>query len=90
VGKSPLRLIVRRRWHNMVVMTDTLECEHEVYRARDFLWDEGHLVHPNPTEKRRRCEECAKQIASERPRGSALALPPKKPAASVTRTRRTA
>jgi len=73
LGKSPLRLIRSRTWHNESIFSDLLECGHSVRHVALFDYDElGHIVNLQPTAKRRRCQKCA-EIA----RGA------KKPAASV-------
>jgi hypothetical protein len=83
MGKSPLRLITERTPHSVrnsssKYYTEKLECGHGYTAYQSFYWDEGgHLIRLEPTEKRRRCQECREiqQLAKF--------LPPKKPAASV-------
>ena len=57
MGHAPLRLIVKRTWHDLHTFTDTLECGHESWQITDFVWEPG-LKHLPPTAKRRRCRDC--------------------------------
>jgi hypothetical protein len=60
LGKSPLRLIVSRRWHDQDSFTDTLDCGHESsLQFTSFGYIEDQYLHRiPPTAKRRRCQQC--------------------------------
>jgi RNase P subunit RPR2 len=68
LGKSPLRLVVKRRWNGTDSFVDCLECGHESQiQFVEFAWDEhGHIQKVLPTAKRRRCQECRRLLASPR------------------------
>jgi hypothetical protein len=66
LGKSPLRLIVSRRWHDLNSFTDLLECGHESWQFADFVWEDGHPITLQPTAKRRRCQECAALLLGQK------------------------
>lgn len=60
LGKSPLRLVVKRTWHTQDSFTDVLECGHESqlqFTAFGYVEDQ-YLYRIQPTAKRRRCQEC--------------------------------
>jgi hypothetical protein len=59
-GKSPLRLIVKRTWHDSDSFTDTLICGHESgLHFTDFGYVRDKYIHRiPPTAKRRRCQTC--------------------------------
>lgn len=82
LGKSPLRLVLKRTLKFRGCYQETLECGHRVTTYQEFLWDDkAHLVLLEPTAKRRRCQEC-KAVAASSP----AELPsPKKPSQSVGR-----
>lgn len=65
VGNSPLKLVVRRTWHDQHSFTDQLECGHESSLLfADFEWQDGHPINLQPTAKRRRCQKCAASITN--------------------------
>ncbi len=91
MGKSPLRLIILRSWHDHQTFTDHLECGHSVWQFAEFDRDNPGINLPVTT-KRRRCQECkALAFAQEQTFHRKIsALPPKKPAASAREDRRKA
>lgn len=63
VPKSPLRLIVGRRWQSMDYYTDLLKCGHESpFHFKEFGFDDfGHLQALPIKAKYRRCQICKKE-----------------------------
>lgn len=61
--KSPLRLVVGRRWQNLDSFHDLLECGHESsLQFTSFGYIEDQYLHRiPPTAKRRRCQQCKKE-----------------------------
>jgi hypothetical protein len=84
LGKSPLRLVVKRTWHSRDSFTDVLECGHESqlqFTAFGYVEDQ-YLHRIQPTAKRRRCQECKdlagsgrKQISEKLIKGSPARVP---------------
>jgi hypothetical protein len=59
LGKSPLRLVLKRTELFKGCWQETLECGHEVTSFQEFAWDsESRLIPFEPAAKRRRCQKC--------------------------------
>lgn len=89
--KSPLRLVVGRRWQNLDSFHDLLECGHESsLQFTSFGYIEDQYLHRiPPTAKRRRCQQCkeAIRVNAEVPNQKASELGALRPATNMQRAR---